>query len=140
MLISATSLRIERIDRSRLTEWTKEVQFGIESVLKKCPDDWTPPDVWASLYAGRSLLFVMFDESGYNGFFVLEPGQNHFNGKPEVNIWLLYSKKLRLEQLASQIREICKGADSVRFFSPRRWERRLRGLMHPKMTIFEAKL
>ncbi len=119
---------------------TKEVQQALERVLRKCPDDWTPADVFRSLYQGTALLFVMYVDGEYNGLFVLEPATSAFNGTRSVNIWALYSKKLYLQELAEQLRQICAGTQAVRFFSPRRWDRKLKGLMKPKMTIYEAKL
>lgn len=139
MLTSAT-LSLEPVSRETLHLWTDEVVEGLEKVLRKCPDDWGIPDVWLSLYASRSTLWIMRVDGVYNGFCILEPAPCPFTRKMRVNIWALYSKKLHLEQLADRLREVCKGADSIRFFSPRKWERRLRGLMTQGMTIFEAKL
>ena len=134
------TLFCEPVSRETIHLYVDEVQKGLEAVLRKCPDDWTPADVFSSLYSGRGALFRMTVDGEYNGFFVLEPSTSPFNGARSVNVWALYSKKLYLNELAEQLRVICAGTQAIRFFSPRRWDRKLRGLMAPKMTIYEAKL
>lgn len=126
--------------RDEIHLYTDKVHEGLQRILRKCPDDWSAADVFSALYRNTALLYVMEVDGDYNGFFVLEPAQCPFKGTRSVNVWALYSKKLYLQELAEQLRQICAGTQAIRFFSPRRWDRKLRGLMAPKMTIYEAKL
>ncbi len=140
MNTTSVVLSCKPISRDGVHLYVKEVQHGLERVLKKCPDDWTAADVFSALYRGTAFLYIMEIDGQYNGFFVLEPAQCPFKGTRSVNVWALYSTKLYLQELAEQLRLICAGTQAIRFFSPRRWDRKLRGLMAPKMTIYEAKL
>ena len=96
----------------------KDVRPGIEKLLRKCPDTFTPEDVYWRLRNDQAGLFLVGD-----GFMVLETSTDTFNGQKTLWVWLLYWKSAEKNRtwLEGQLDLIAKksGCRFVSFRSPR---------------------
>ncbi len=99
------------------------VKVGLEVVKRRTGEQWIPEDVYASLKAGSSQLFMVDD-----GFAILQQTRNEWTNEPCLHIWIAFHMKHEdiSEEVHSNLRKIAHniGAKSITFTSPRRWERR----------------
>lgn len=100
---------------------------GLKRLLRKCPDDFTPEDVYWFLKENRATLFLL-DE----GFVILEVVTEPFRLKRTLCVWLLYWLKAdeNQEQLLAELEALAKkaGCCRIHFKSPRMgWMKKAKG-------------
>lgn len=104
------------------TVWPK-VKLGLHIIRKKTDQKWIPEDVYASLKAGTSQLFMIDD-----GFLILQSLKDEWTNEPYLHIWAAFHANHDeiTEDIHRNLRQIAHniGAKSITFTSPRRWEKR----------------
>ncbi len=104
-----------------------QIKPGVEEVIRKCPDDFWPEDVYASLQRGGSTLFLVED-----GFMVVEIVNDAFSTKKTLYVWILYWLKAEENQdlLYEHLDRLAKqaGCCRIHFKSPRMgWMKKAKG-------------
>ena len=86
-------IEIRVIQPNELKSWRQFVKPGLETILRKSPEDWIPEDVYTQCFTKAALLWVFVEESRPLGFMVLVV-------RPEtVHVWCLLSAvRDRLEE------------------------------------------
>ena len=118
------------------------VSEGLKKVLRHSVSRWIPEDVYHAIRSGNSVLHMVYVD-GYCGFTV-STLVNAFDGK-ELHFWIVYnaSKVDIIEQFMPEVERIARnaGAKRITFWSPRRWERRIKryGFL-PTQTEFVKEL
>lgn len=117
------------------------VEPGVLWILRKCPDRFTPRDVYWFLRENRASLFLVNEGEG---FFVLEMSTEPFKGHRILTIWLMWflgAKKIK-QELLERIKQIGKQyqCTHLQFKSPRRgWAKEAEGFK-PVVTTWEMAL
>lgn len=117
------------------------VEPGILNILRKCPDRFTPRDVYWFLKENRATLFLVNEGQG---FFVVEVFTEPFKGHRILMIWLLWflgGTKIKAEVL-ERIKHVGKQANCshLQFKSPRKgWIKHAPGFK-PVLTTWEMEL
>lgn len=101
---------------------------GIRSVAEKCPNDFTPKDVYWFLRENRATAFLILEDGEMKGLFIAEILTDVFRGHRTLSVWIMhYHGAMRksvwvreeLKQLARVVN--CSGLE---FKSPLKgWER-----------------
>lgn len=65
----------------------EEIYPGLDHTRRKIGAPWRPEDVYAACVAGRAHVYAC-DE----GFIVVQPQINAFNGRPEMFLWVAYAR------------------------------------------------
>jgi hypothetical protein len=119
------------------------IQPGLLKVLKHSTDNWIPEDVYHAIKSGQSVLHLVYVEGDYCGFTV-STLVTTFDGKA-LHFWIVYnaSKVDIIKTFMPEVERLARaaGARRVTFWSPRRWERRLKryGFL-PTQTEFVKEL
>ena len=130
-------IEIRVIQPAELKSWWTFVKPGLETILKKSPEDWIVEDVYAQVFCKNALLWVFVEENRPLGFVVLVV-------RPEtVHVWCLWSAvRDRLEEGSEVFWKALKEANIKRVtfdtwrrgwdrvavkygFSPRTWVKEL---------------
>jgi hypothetical protein len=78
-------IEIRVIQPNELKSWWQFVKPGLETILRKSPEDWIPEDVYTQCFTKSALLWVFVEENRPLGFMVLVV-------RPEtVHVWCLWS-------------------------------------------------
>ena len=78
-------IEIRNIQPQELKGWWQFVRPGLETILKKSPEDWIVEDVYAQCFCKNALLWVFVEENKPLGFAVLVV-------RPEsVHVWCLWA-------------------------------------------------
>jgi len=86
-------IEIQVIQPNELKSWWQFVKPGLETILRKSPEDWIPEDVYAQCLSKAALLWVFVEENRPLGFMVLVVRQE------TVHVWCLWSAvRDRLEE------------------------------------------
>jgi hypothetical protein len=118
------------------------VRKGLQSVLDRTQDPWTPTDVYRCLRGNRASLFLSDD-----GFLILSRREEEWSLEPYLLVWVGWFKKgtaLPMDAelfawLDSQARSI--GCKRLRIISPRLgWGKRLRGYFTLKYQTWEREI
>jgi hypothetical protein len=119
------------------------VAQGLHKVLKHSTERWIPEDVYHAIRSGSSVLHLCYVEGEYCGFTVSTLLQQ-YDGKA-LHFWIVYnaSKVDIIGTFMPDVELIARtaGAKRVTFWSPRRWERRIKrhGFL-PTQTEFVKEL
>ncbi len=110
------------------------VRGGIEELLRICPEEFSPEDVFARLREEKANLYLLGD-----GFCVLEVSTEPFNGKRSLNVWLLHWKDAEEnhDALRDWLKDARKQANcaNVQFRSPRMgWMKKAKGFRMKLIT------
>lgn len=116
------------------------VQPGLEKILEKNPDWWTPADVKARLLNGFAFLHV-----AAQGFVILERS-NQPNGTPYMNIWHMWFKpgagvklKKELVEWLDMMRRMMR-CEFVQFGTAREeWAHMIEGDFEKAITIYRRR-
>jgi hypothetical protein len=116
-------MRFEYINPSDIHSVWNEVKRGIEVIIVRSNEKFTPEDVYASIKSGLAQLFMIDD-----GFTVLQNIRNEFTNQPVLHIWLTYHSKANDDISADFHSNLLKladniGAKEITFTSPRRWDK-----------------
>lgn len=117
------------------------VEEGLEKILERCPDTWTPKIVRQALIDGRASLYAE-----RNGFFVVEVKVDSHNLTRNLNVWCLYFRpgfgRAKMRQLVAQLDGLERFflCDTHGFGSPRApWVRAVREFYEPTITYYRRK-
>jgi hypothetical protein len=78
-------IEIRNIQPQELKAWWPFVKPGLDTILRKSPEDWIPEDVYAQCFCKNSLLWIFFEDNKPLGFVVLVV-------RPEaVHVWCLWA-------------------------------------------------
>ena len=78
-------IEIRVIQPNELKAWWAFVKPGLETILRKSPEDWIPEDVYAQCFCKNSLLWIFVEDNKPLGFVVLVV-------RPEaVHVWCLWA-------------------------------------------------
>jgi hypothetical protein len=119
------------------------VVSGLSKVLKHSTERWIPEDVYHAIRSGSSVLHLCYVDGEYCGFTVSTLLQQ-YDGKA-LHFWIVYnaSKVDIIGTFMPDVELIARtaGAKRVTFWSPRRWERRIKryGFL-PTQTEFVKEL
>jgi len=130
-------MEIRVIQPNELKSWWTFVKPGLETILRKSPEDWIPEDVYAQCFCKNSLLWIFMEDNRPLGFVVLVV-------KPQsVHVWCLWAaEQNRLQEGTTlfwktleeaNIKQVTfesyrKGWDKIARqygFSPRSWVKEL---------------
>ena len=117
------------------------VEPGLLTLIKRCPDRFSPRDVYWFLKENKATL-ILINEG--EGFMVLEMGQEPFKGHRILTVWLLYylQAKKHKAQLLERIKQIGRQVNCthLQFKSPRKgWFKEADGFK-PILTTWEMEL
>lgn len=119
--------RLQAVNAADVGKVWGRVKPGIEQLLRKCPDDFDPEDVYWALRESRAALFLIGD-----GFLVTEIGIEPFKQKKTLCVWLLYwlqaekYQDILYEELDGLARFL--GCVRIHFKSPRMgWMKKAKG-------------
>ena len=117
------------------------VEMGLNEILRRCPDSWTPRVVKQFLLENRASLFA--DESG---FIVTEVRVDPHSIARVLNVWCMYfrpgfgaERKLELVEQIDRLTDyhLC---ETSQFISPRSpWARAMRDFYEPHITTYRRK-
>lgn len=113
---------------------------GVQRLLRKCPDDFTPEEVYVFLKTGRATLLLL------TGGFVIVQVETQVNGVRTLVVWQLFcpGAKQRRAAINRAIDGLARKVQCqrVQFKSPRRgWEREaIKEGYELKMIVMEKKL
>jgi hypothetical protein len=105
-----------------IRKWWPFVRDGLQRVQRHCVDDWIPEDVYASLIAGQSFLFIGQGKEPEIAI-VVSPAQSY--GGLYWHVWTTAGE--RHDDYLPLLEEHARraGARRLTFFSPRRgWARK----------------
>jgi hypothetical protein len=86
-------IEIRNVPPAELKHWWGFVKPGLETILRKSPEDWIPEDVYAQCFCGNSLLWVFVEDNKPLAFTILVARSG------SVHMWCLWSAvKGRLEE------------------------------------------
>jgi len=78
-------IEIRNIQPQELKAWWQFVKPGLDTILRKSPEDWIPEDVYAQCFCKNSLLWIFVEDNKPLGFVVLVV-------RPEaVHVWCLWA-------------------------------------------------
>lgn len=120
------------------------IRNGLLTILQRTREQWLPEDVWQSLQAAQSFLWVVHKDGDDVGFLVLRKDAD-FDG-PVLFIWLCWTEPQvltdchatlieRLDEIAARI-----GAKRVRFQSPRAGWRGFEDYFAAVQTVFQREV
>lgn len=78
---------MDKLALADIREVWGEVRLGLEHVRQKTEAPWRVEDVYAACVVGKAFLYV-----GEPGFIVCQPQEDKLSGKPELLVWVAYSR------------------------------------------------
>lgn len=121
--------KLEYIPPNFVRNYWEQVKVGLE-VIKEHPqcENWIPEDVYVAIINGTSTLHLGYLDNQYCGFLVLTPMKESYTNKQTLHVWLAYSERHDIHELALQeVEQMARNinASKITLDSPRRgWERR----------------
>lgn len=67
------------------------IRVGLLEVLDRSPDSWIPEDVYVSIRAGESALFIGAEGETLTSFMVVIKQEIEFTNEPVLHIWIAHS-------------------------------------------------
>lgn len=64
---------IRAVDPKDIRNWWGYVKPGLETILRKSPEEWIPEDIYAACLNGGAILWVLMTEDRPQGFWVIIP-------------------------------------------------------------------
>jgi hypothetical protein len=136
-----------RVDPKNVKTWWPIVRSGIEYVIEKTKAPFIAEDVYSYCSRDEAWLIVTYDKQNrYAGCVVVaQSALNNFATKPEMLIWVAYSKVPgAAESTLAKVETIAKnlGFGYIVFHSPRDgWKRRAKALGFTlRERVYEKKL
>jgi hypothetical protein len=116
---------------------------GLKKVERHSASHWIPEDVYHAIKSGASVLHLCYVDGDYCGFTVSNLVQN-FDGKV-LHFWIVYndSKVDIIKTFMPDVESMAHraGAKRITFWSPRKWERRIKAYgFVPAQTEFVKEL
>lgn len=75
------------------------MEAGLQQVIRRTREKWTPTHVLQALYEGRAFLFLSDD-----GFFVLQPSREDWTSMPLVTVWAMWFRPGTAKEKQKEIR------------------------------------
>ena len=92
------------------------VEAGLQQIIKRTGEKWTPVHVLAALNSNTAHLFVSDD-----GFVVLQPSREDWTAAPITNVWAMWFKPGKAKELRAELQAWLDETTQkrARFSSPR---------------------
>jgi hypothetical protein len=128
---------IDTLEQADIRDVWDEIRPGIEYTKRKTGALWRPEDIYAACISNRAFVYI-----GETGFIVVQPGQNMFNGKSEMFIWIAYAQgEKNIERFQSAVDDLADdhGFDKMTMWSCRPGFDRIPG-WKAVATVYEREL
>jgi hypothetical protein len=96
-------MEIKYIPPHELKDWWGFAKEGVEAILSKSPEPYIQEEIFAQLWAQKSMLWVFMDENVPQGFTVLTPEQDN------LFVWAIWGKTPQSFEVVSECFEMIKG-------------------------------
>lgn len=113
---------------------------GLYKVERRSESHWIPEDIYTAVRMGHSTLHLAYIDGAYVGFFVLTVS-TVWDGKV-LHIWCGYTNHPDgMELFMPKIDKLARGCRRITFWSPRKWERRIKNFgFVPKQVEYVKEL
>jgi hypothetical protein len=114
---------MKQVTSDQLSAHWPMVESGLNEIIRRTGEKWTPVHVLQALNENRAHLFI--DE---DGFFILQPCREDWTSAPFVNLWAMWFKPGLAKAREQELRDWLDGITNkqVRGSSPRMgWGRAL---------------
>lgn len=95
---------------------------GIRSVSEKCPNDFTPHDVYWFLRENRATAFLILEDGEMKGLFIAEIVTDVFKGSKTLSVWVMHyhGAMRRAKQVRDELKRLAltAGCSGLEFKSP----------------------